>query len=289
MKTVKDVMSTLPISVSETTSFQEIAARLRECRVSAFPVLDADGKVTGVVSEADLLVKEAVLGEPGGVAGLLAGLVHHASRAKAAGVTAAGLMTSPAVTIRPDDTVEHAAKLMYNRKVKRLPVVDQGGRLVGIISRTDILAVFDRTDAEIREEIMTQVIAGHSEPSQYSVIVKDGVVTLEGTPETVVIGHDQTSRTRHVQVPATLLQAAPAHWHGARQVPVRPRSGGARTDCCVPAGSPRPPGPRRAVGWRCGSTRQAMWSPLRSGRPRSPLASSWPRVWPRPASPPGSA
>ena len=70
MKTVKDVMSTLPISVSETTSFQEIAAKLRECRVSAFPVLDADGKVTGVVSEADLLVKEAVLGEPGGVAGL---------------------------------------------------------------------------------------------------------------------------------------------------------------------------------------------------------------------------
>ena len=197
MKTVKDVMSTLPVSVSETTSFQEIAARLRECRVSAFPVLDADGTVTGVVSEADLLVKEAVLGEPGGVAGLLAGLVHHAERAKAGAVTAADLMTSPAVTIRPDDTVEHAAKLMYNRKVKRLPVVDQGGRLVGIISRTDILAVFDRTDAEIREEIMTQVIAGRS--SWYSVIVKDGVVTLEGTPETVAIGHDLVSRTRHVQ------------------------------------------------------------------------------------------
>ena len=78
------------------------------------------------MSEADLLVKEAVLGEPGGVAGLLAGLVHHAERAKARGITAADLMTSPAVTIRPDDTVEHAAKLMYDRKVKRLPVVDQG-------------------------------------------------------------------------------------------------------------------------------------------------------------------
>jgi len=199
MKIVKDVMSTLPISVSETTSFQEIAVRLRECRVSAFPVLDADGTVIGVVSEADLLVKEAVLGEPGGVPGLLAGLLHRAARTKAGAVTAADLMTSPAVTIGPDDTVEHAAKLMYDRKVKRLPVVDQGGRLVGIISRTDILAVFDRTDAEIREEIMTQVIAGRSEPSWYSVIVKDGVVTLEGTPETVAIGHDQVSRTRHVQ------------------------------------------------------------------------------------------
>src|SRR6266702_403705 len=195
MKTVKDVMSTLPVWVSETASFREIAAKLRECRVSAFPVLDTHGTVIGVVSEADLLVKEAVLGEPGGVAGLLAGLVHHGARAKAGGVTAADLMTSPAVTIGPDDAVEHAAKLMYDRKVKRLPVVDRGGRLVGIISRTDILAVFDRT----RAEIMTQVIAGRSEPSWYSVIVEDGVVTLEGTPEAVAIGHDLVSRTRHVQ------------------------------------------------------------------------------------------
>jgi CBS domain-containing protein len=199
MKTVTDVMSTLPVWVGETASFREIATRLRECRVSAFPVLDAHGKVTEVVSEADLLVKEAVLGEPGGIAGLLAGLMHRAAQAKAGGVTAADLMTSPAVTIGPDETVEHAARLMYDRKVKRLPVVDQAGRLVGILSRTDILAVFDRTDAEIRKEIMTQVIAGRSEPSQYSVIVKDGVVTLEGNPETVAIGHDLVARTRHVQ------------------------------------------------------------------------------------------
>jgi CBS domain-containing protein len=95
--------------------------------------------------------------------------------------------------------VEHAAKLMYDRKVKRLPVIDQGGRLVGIISRTDILALFVRTDAEIREEIMTQVIAGRSELSHYSVIVKDGVVTLEGNPETAAVGHDLISRSRHVQ------------------------------------------------------------------------------------------
>jgi CBS domain-containing protein len=199
MKTVKDVMSTLPVWVSETTPFREIAARLRECRVSAFPVLDAGGKVTGVVSEADLLVKEAMLDEPGGVWGLLAGLVHHAARAKAGGVTAAGLMTSPAVTIGPDETVEQAAKLMYDRKVKRLPVIDQAGRLVGIISRTDVLAVFDRSDAEIREEVITQVIAGRTEPSYYSIIVKDGVVTLEGNPETAATGHDLVGRARHVQ------------------------------------------------------------------------------------------
>src|SRR5215467_7725213 len=199
MKTVRDVMSALPVSVSKTASFREIVAKLRECRVSAFPVLDADGKVIGVVSEADLLVKEAMADEPNVVWGLLAGIVHHAARAKAGGVTAADLMTSPAVTIGPGETVERAARLMYDRKVKRLPVVDQAGRPIGIISRTDVLAVFDRTDAEIREEILSQVITGRSEPSWYSVIVKDGVVTLEGTPETVAIGHDLVSRARHVE------------------------------------------------------------------------------------------
>ena len=199
MKTVKDVMSALPVSVSKTASFREIVAKLRECRVSAFPVLDADGKVIGVVSEADLLVKEAVADEPNVAWGLLAGIVHHAARAKAGGVTAADLMTSPAVTVGPGETVERAARLMYDRKIKRLPVVDPAGRPIGIISRADVLAVFDRSDAEIREEIMSQVITGRSEPSWYSVIVRDGVVTLEGTPETAAIGHALVRRARHVQ------------------------------------------------------------------------------------------
>ena len=199
MKTVKDVMSAPPVSVSETASFRGIVARLRECRFSAFPVVDADGKVIGVVSEADLLAKEALADEPSVIWGLLAGLVHHAARAKAAGVTASDLMTSPAVTIGPDDTVEHAARLMYDRKVKRLPVVDQAGRPIGIISRTDVLAVFDRTDAETREDIISQVITDRSEPSWYSVIVEEGVVTLEGTPETVAIGRDLVRRVRHIE------------------------------------------------------------------------------------------
>jgi len=195
---VKDVMSTHPISVSETSSFKEIAAGLREFRVSAFPVLDADGTVIGVVSEADLLPKEA-LDDRRGVRGTITGLMRRTDQAKAEGVTAADLMTTPAVTVTPDDTVGHAARLMYSRKVKRLPVVDEGGHLVGIVSRTDILAVFDRTDEEIRAEIMTKVITGHSEPTWYSVLVKDGVVTVEGTPETVSVGHDIVRRARHVQ------------------------------------------------------------------------------------------
>jgi CBS domain-containing protein len=196
---VRDVMSARPVWVSESTSFKEIAARLREFRVSALPVLDAGGKVTGVVSEADLLVKEAALDEPNVIWGRLAGVVHHAARAKAVGVTAAELMTSPAVTVGPDDTVEHAARLMFTHRVKRLPVVDAGGRLAGVVSQSDVLAVFDRPDTEIRQEIMSHVISGRSEPSWYSVIVRDGVVTLEGTPETASVGRELVERARHVQ------------------------------------------------------------------------------------------
>jgi CBS-domain-containing membrane protein len=196
---VRDVMSTHPISVRENASFKEMAAGLREYRVSAFPVLGYDGTVTGVVSEADMLAKEALDAEHHGVRGLIAGIVHRRAFRKAAGVTAGDLMTSPAVTVGADDTVEHAAWLMYTRGLKRLPVVDAEGRLCGIVSRTDVLAVFDRPDEEIRLEIIDQVIPRLSEPSWYSVRVRDGIVTLEGTPETISIAHQVLDRVRRVQ------------------------------------------------------------------------------------------
>ena len=117
---VRDVMSIHPISVRKATAVKEVAVRLRADRVSAFPVLDDDGRVVGVVSQADLLIKEAV----NGTRGWFAGLVHHKETRKATGLTAGDLMTSPAVTVAPDDTVEHAARLMYLHDLKRLPVVD---------------------------------------------------------------------------------------------------------------------------------------------------------------------
>jgi CBS domain-containing protein len=196
---VRDVMSAYPISVRTTASFKDIAAWLHEYRVSAFPVLDDEGTVIGVVSEADLLAKEALDVEHHGLRGLIVGIVRHRSFRKAAGVMAGGLMTSPAVTVRADDTVERAARLMYSRGLKRLPVVDAAGRLTGIISRTDVLAVFDRPDEEIRLEITGQVIPRLSEPSWYSVRVKEGIVTLEGTPETLSIGHEVLDQVLHVQ------------------------------------------------------------------------------------------
>lgn len=192
---VRDVMSTHPISVRKATSVKEVAARLIVDRVSGFPVLDDDGTVVGVVSEADLLIKEAL----NGTRGRFAGLVHPKETRKVTGVTAGDLMTSPAVTIAPDDTVEHAARVMYTHGLKRLPVVDAAGQLAGIISRTDVLAVFDRPDEEIRLEITGQVIPRLSEPSWYWVRVKDGIVTLEGTPETRSIGREVLNQVRRVQ------------------------------------------------------------------------------------------
>jgi len=197
MKTaVKDVMTTRVIWVKPGATFRGMAVALRENRVSAFPVIDDDGKLVGVVSEADMLTKEA-LADPG----VLGGLLHHRDQAKARGVTAGDLMTAPVVTVAPEDTVEHAARLMYTHKVKRLPVTDANGHLAGIISRADVLAIFDRTDEDIRGEIADDVIAGEFlvDPRTLGLAVRDGIVTLSGTPENSQVGRDILRRVRHVQ------------------------------------------------------------------------------------------
>jgi len=198
MKTaVKDVMTTRVIWVKKDATFREMAVALREHRISAFPVVDDDGMVIGVVSEADLLTKEALDDEPG----VISGILHHRDQAKARGVTAGDLMTAAVVAVRPEDTVEHAAKLMYDRRVKRLPVTDENGRLVGIISRADVLSVFDRTDAAICHEITQDVLLRDClvDPLVFQVTVKDGIVTLAGRPETNETGHEIVRRVRHVQ------------------------------------------------------------------------------------------
>ena len=192
--TVKDVMTTQVVAVRRSATFKEMAVTLRRYRVSAFPVVDENGKVIGIVSEADMLAKEALADH-----GLADGLRHHREVRKAAGVTAGDLMTHPAVTVRPEDSVEHAARLMYSLRIKRLPVVDAGRGLVGLISRTDLLAVYDRPDEEIRAQIEGLILHEFLEdPRQFAVTVKDGVVTLEGSPETAALGHDIVRKVRHV-------------------------------------------------------------------------------------------
>jgi CBS-domain-containing membrane protein len=196
--TVKDVMTTHVVAVRLKATYKDMATRLREFRVSAFPVLDDDNKVVGVVSEADLLAKEALEYSTHGVAG---GILHGREWAKAAAVTAAGLMTKPAVTIGPDELVSHAARLMYSRKVKRLPVVDDRGRLVGIVSRADVLSVFSRPDAEIRHDIIENVVIGTvvTDPARFMITVENGIVTVEGNPENATVGRDMIEEIRHVE------------------------------------------------------------------------------------------
>jgi CBS domain-containing protein len=123
-----------------------MATRLRGQRVSAFPVVDHEDKVIGVVSEADLLTKEAL---EGALPGVFHNVVHHREQSKAGALTAAGLMSKPAVTIGPDEPVAEASRLMYSRRIKRLPVTNEDGRLIGIVSRSDVLSVYNRPHASV--------------------------------------------------------------------------------------------------------------------------------------------
>jgi CBS-domain-containing membrane protein len=194
---VRDVMTTPVVAVKQGASFKEMAALLRKYRVSAFPVLDDDQKVIGIVSEADLLAKEALNADSGGA---ITAMVHQKELKKADGVTAGDFMTSNVVTVKPDDTVEQAARLMYHLQVKRLPVVDAGGCLVGIVSRADLLTVFDRPDEEIRAEIVDVILHEFLiDPALFAVTVADGVVTIQGTPETADVGRNLMNRIQHVQ------------------------------------------------------------------------------------------
>jgi CBS-domain-containing membrane protein len=199
---VREVMTPNVITVGKDTPFEVIATALREHRVSAFPVLDEASTVIGVVSESDLLAKLALgIEDKAAVPGMITGILRRQQERKAHAVTAVELMSSPAYTVLPEDAVETAARIMYLRNVKRLPVVDRDGRLAGIVSRADVLAVYSRTDADVAEEIRTAVLSTETpaNPGTLDVSVKAGVATIVGRPQTCGQGHDIVSRARHVQ------------------------------------------------------------------------------------------
>jgi len=199
--TVNEVMTTHVVAVTKDASFRDIATMLRRHRVSAFPVVDADGKVIGVVSEADMLPKEALLAAPGVRVPAGDAESRHNDFAKATGVTAASIMTRAPITITQDEPVTSAARLMYSCKVKSLPVVTEHGYLVGIISRADVLSVYGRPAAEIRREITQDVIMTEirADPGSFTVTVKDGIVTLEGRPQTAQQGRNILAEVWHVE------------------------------------------------------------------------------------------
>jgi len=195
--TVADVMTTRVVAVKRNADFKQIARVLREFRVSACPVINDAGQVVGVVSEADLLYKTADAELP---AGLIRLRWKLGEQSKITAVTAAQLMTSPAVTITPDAPVQLAARIMRDRRVKRLPVVGADGELVGIVSRADVLGVYDRPDADILAEV-TRVIAAEFRlsPADFQATVSSGVVTLSGVVAQQETELELAARIRHIE------------------------------------------------------------------------------------------
>ena len=181
---VKDLMTTQVVTVGPATPFKEIVGLLAEHRVSAVPVVDEDRHVLGIVSEADLLLKEE-FPEPELDIPLFWTRRRRLEREKAAGATARDLMSSVVVSTAPEATVAEAARRMHTAGVKRLPVIDEDGRLVGIVSRGDLLKVFNRPDQAIRREIIDDVIVGEfmMDPNRFFIHVDDGVVVLQGRVE----------------------------------------------------------------------------------------------------------
>ncbi len=179
-RVVKDVMSKTVAVVTADTPFKEIARRLAEHRVAALPVVDARDRVVGIVSEADLLLKEEhPEPEPHR---LLERRRRAAERDKAAGVKGRDVMSSPAVTIGPDAPLADAARRMHEGGFRSLPVVDETGRVLGIVARRDLLRAFLRPDREIQEEIEDEIVRDQLwiDPEAVTVSVADGVVELRG-------------------------------------------------------------------------------------------------------------
>jgi CBS domain-containing protein len=181
---VRDVMTTEVVAVEPSTPFKEIAARLARHRISAVPVLDADRRVLGVVTEADLLLKQEHP-DPEAKVPPIWSRRRRRERKKAAAVVAGKLMTAPATTVSPTATLAEAARRLHDAGVQRLPVVDETDRLVGIVSRADLLTVFTRPDQAIESEIMDEIIVDDfgMAPSRFVVHVDDGVVVLQGRTE----------------------------------------------------------------------------------------------------------
>ncbi|TNC24826.1 CBS domain-containing protein [Amycolatopsis alkalitolerans] len=172
---VRDVMTADVHSVRRTTPFKDVARILAGREITALPVVDDESTVVGVVSEGDLLYKEIPERR----------WARPLRRARHEAKVAGELMSAPAVTIGPDESIVEAARLMTGRHVKRLPVVDRYGKLQGVVSRSDLIRIFVRDDGELREEIEREVLdrALCVPAGTVSVTVTDGVVSLAGQLE----------------------------------------------------------------------------------------------------------
>lgn len=182
-RVVGDLMTKDVIVMRESTPYKEVVDLMLANDVSAVPVVDENGHLAGIVSEADLLLKEEHRGREA---------EHHrfergrrrVERTKASGQVARDLMVTSVVSVRPDAAPGEAARLMHEHGVKRLPVIDEHGSVVGIVSRKDVLAIFSRPDEEIRNEVVHDMLRRKlwltPEEADVRVSVERGIVTLDG-------------------------------------------------------------------------------------------------------------
>jgi CBS domain-containing protein len=186
---VEDVMTTSVITVDRITPYQEIDRLLTQHRISGMPVLMMGRKVAGVVSEADLLAAEDERARQARLAAATGKPWRLRKRPQVA-LTAETLMTAPAITIGPDATIPAAARVMNTHHLRRLPVTDEHGKLLGIVSRRDLLSVFLRPDADIAHDarqVLEEIPIGDSK--DVSVTVRHGVVTLAGPVDPIADRH----------------------------------------------------------------------------------------------------
>lgn len=181
---VRDVMTTDVVTIGIGEPFKQVAETMLAAGVSGLPVLGEDGSLVGIVTEADLVAKEA-LGRRRRLLGVVMDLFAGEGGwwHKSKGLIALELMSRPVHTVSPDDDVQVAARRMMSERVKRLPVLDAHGRVVGIVSRADLLGIYERTDRQIDADVRALI----HEPSTEEVgddvrfRVKEGVVALRGT------------------------------------------------------------------------------------------------------------
>jgi CBS domain-containing protein len=178
--TVSDVMTRTVLTARVATPLKELARVMVEHRISALPVLDEDDRLIGVVSEADVILKQGHQiprrphwWEPA---------EQRDALRRAAGDTAGTVMSTEPVTVSAEAGLAQAARLMSDHAVKRLPVTDPQGRVVGIVSRSDLLKAFVRSDDEIRADVLGEVFVHllWADPTGVGVEVKDGIVILDG-------------------------------------------------------------------------------------------------------------
>ncbi|WP_084612427.1 CBS domain-containing protein [Thermocrispum municipale] len=180
--TVADVMTTDVVTVPPTAPFKEVARVLVSRGISAVPVVDEESTLLGVVSEADLLVKESGIRRK--MPSMLAGTKLWRKWVKARATTAGEVMTPTVKSIEPTASLDQAARRLTDEGLRRLFVVDHG-RLVGVLARRDALRAFLTGDEELADNIRTHVLrdALWLDPKDIVVSVQDGVVTLSGTVE----------------------------------------------------------------------------------------------------------